>query len=132
MFNLKCVLAGYFLLKVLVLFEILQKRITRCWSPLVVTIQYVFGEGPSPAYLKGHSGPVTVLADCLLGYHRAPVQASGGVDGTVRLWSTLSSNMRGRSALMSTSHGHEQSMIDLAVAERNSSLLGEYFQGILR
>lgn len=83
----------------------------------------IWGKGRPQRTLRGHSGPVTVLADCLLGDHRAPVLASGGADGTVRLWSMLSSNMRGRSALISTFHGHEQSMIDLAVAEHNSSLL---------
>eukprot|EP01018_Ginkgo_biloba_P010306 Gb_04065 [translate_table: standard] len=74
-------------------------------------------EGRSLRTFRGHSGPVTTLANRLLGDCGAPILASGGADGTVRLWALSSSDTRGRTSLKATLHGHEQSVKDLVIAE---------------
>lgn len=76
-------------------------------------------QGRSLRTLRGHQGPVNTLADQLLGKEGSPpVLASGGTDGTVRLWnlSSSSSSSRGRSPLLATLHGLEPSIKELAVA----------------
>lgn len=76
-------------------------------------------QGRSLRTLRGHQGPVNTLADQLLGKEGSPpVLASGGTDGTVRLWnlSSSSSSSRGRSPLLATLHGLEPSIKQLAVA----------------
>ncbi len=68
--------------------------------------------------LRGHQGPVQILADKLVGKEGSlPVLASGGSDCTVRLWGlTSSGGNRGHSPLLATLHGHEQPIKELAVA----------------
>lgn len=57
---------------------------------------------------RGHNGPVSALSDKILGDEGSKVLASGGEDGTVRLWSLSSSGKRGQHALNATLHGHEK------------------------
>lgn len=61
---------------------------------------------------------MSTLADQLVGKQGSPpVLASGGTDGTVRLWSlSYSNNSRGRSPLLATLHGLEPTIKELAVA----------------
>ncbi|KAJ4961157.1 hypothetical protein NE237_021067 [Protea cynaroides] len=73
--------------------------------------------------LRGHNGPVTTLSDKLLGDCSDKVLASGGEDGTVRLWSLTSSGKRGQRALRTTFHGHEKPISLLSVAGHKTSLL---------
>jgi WD40 repeat protein len=75
--------------------------------------------------LRGHQGPVQILADKLVGKEGSlPVLASGGSDCTVRLWGlTSSGGNRGHSPLLATLHGHEQPIKELAVARHNPNLL---------
>eukprot|EP00252_Welwitschia_mirabilis_P024944 TRINITY_DN7621_c0_g1_i3.p1 TRINITY_DN7621_c0_g1~~TRINITY_DN7621_c0_g1_i3.p1 ORF type:complete len:391 (-),score=53.53 TRINITY_DN7621_c0_g1_i3:394-1566(-) len=82
----------------------------------------IWGKSNCQRTLRGHTGPVTVLANGLLGKYGTPVLASGSLDCTVRLWS-LSSHTRGRSTLRATLHGHETSLKEMAIADHNSSLL---------
>ncbi|XP_021762285.1 probable E3 ubiquitin ligase complex SCF subunit sconB [Chenopodium quinoa] len=72
---------------------------------------------------RGHNGPVSALSDKLLGDKGRKVLASGGEDGTVRLWSLSSSGKRGQHALNVTLHGHEKPIILLSVAGHKPSLL---------
>ncbi|KAG0604502.1 hypothetical protein M758_10G176600 [Ceratodon purpureus] len=86
----------------------------------------LWGKGRSLRTLRGHQGPVNTLADQLVGKEGSPpVLASGGTDGTVRIWSlsSSSSSSRGRSPLLATLHGLESSIKELAVAGHNPSLL---------
>lgn len=72
---------------------------------------------------RGHSGPVSILSDKLLGDSNGKLLASGGEDGTVRLWSLSSSGKRGKSALKVTLHGHEKPIKLMSVAGHKTSLL---------
>lgn len=65
---------------------------------------------------RGHSGPVSALSDKLLGDDIGKVLASGGEDGTVRLWSLSSSGKRGQQALKATLYGHEKPIKLMSVA----------------
>lgn len=65
---------------------------------------------------RGHSGPVTTLSDKLLGDGTGKVFASGGDDGTVRLWSLSSSGKRGQHALKATLYGHGKPLVLMSVA----------------
>ncbi|KAK3164096.1 hypothetical protein QOZ80_1AG0012600 [Eleusine coracana subsp. coracana] len=85
-----------------------DRTIRLCWK------------GNSRCY-KGHSGPVTALADRLLVDGEFKVLASGGEDCTIRLWS-MSTRAKNR-PLMATFHGHEKSLSFLSVAWHKSSLL---------
>ncbi|CAN0857678.1 F-box protein MET30 [Linum grandiflorum] len=80
-------------------------------------------KGSCQRCLRGHNRPVTCLSDRLLGDGSAKVLASGGVDGTVRLWSLSLSGKRGQQALKATLHGHEKPIKQISVAEHNTSLL---------
>ncbi|XP_058110673.1 ribosome biogenesis protein YTM1-like isoform X2 [Magnolia sinica] len=80
-------------------------------------------KGRSQRCLRGRNGPVTTLADKLLGDSSGEVLASGGQDGTVRLWSLGSSGKRGKRALKTTLHGHEKPVTLLSVPGHNPSLL---------
>lgn len=80
----------------------------------------LYWKGHSRCY-KGHSGPVTALADKLLGDGEFKVLATGGEDCTIRLWSM---NTRAKKhPLVSTLHGHEKTLSLLSVAWHKSSLL---------
>ncbi|KAG9151356.1 hypothetical protein Leryth_020953 [Lithospermum erythrorhizon] len=57
---------------------------------------------------RGHNGPVSTLSDKLLGDGAEKLLASGGEDGTVRLWSISSSGKRGQHALKATLYGHDK------------------------
>ncbi|ERN16988.1 hypothetical protein AMTRI_Chr02g222440 [Amborella trichopoda] len=83
----------------------------------------LWGKDRSMRSLRGHDGPVTILSDKLLGDLGGLVLASGGEDGTVRLWSLSSKGRHGRNALRATLHGHEHSVRLLSVAGHKSSLL---------
>lgn len=72
---------------------------------------------------RGHSGPVTTLSDKLLGEGTRKVFASGGDDGTVRLWSLSSSGKRGQHALKATLYGHGKPLALMSVAGHKRSLL---------
>ena len=65
---------------------------------------------------KGHSGPVSAMSDQLLGDGSGKLLASGGEDGTVRLWSLSSSGKRGQHALKATLYGHEKPVKLMSVA----------------
>ncbi|XP_072998742.1 uncharacterized protein [Typha latifolia] len=81
----------------------------------------LWSKGRSQRCFKGHSGPVTALADKLLGEGGSKVLASGGEDCTVRLWSVSSSGKR--HPLILTYHGHERTLSFLSVAWHKASLL---------
>ncbi|KAF2308997.1 hypothetical protein GH714_042445 [Hevea brasiliensis] len=72
---------------------------------------------------RGHNGPVSTLSDKLLGDSSAKLLASGGEDGTVRLWSLSSSGKRGQHGLKATFYGHEKPIKLMSVAEHRASLL---------
>ncbi|CAO2816257.1 unnamed protein product [Amaranthus hypochondriacus] len=80
-------------------------------------------KGSSFRCFKGHNGPVSTLSDKLLGDVGSKVLASGGEDGTVRLWSLSSSGKRGQHAPNATLHGHEKPIKLLSVAGHKISLL---------
>lgn len=65
-------------------------------------------QGSCQRSFRGHNGPVSTLSDKLLGDGSSKVLASGGEDGTVRLWSLNSSGQRGQHALKATLYGHEK------------------------
>ncbi|KAL2898592.1 putative E3 ubiquitin ligase complex SCF subunit sconB [Bienertia sinuspersici] len=72
---------------------------------------------------RGHNGPVSALSDKLLGDVGSKVLASGGEDGTVRLWNLSSSGKRGQHALNATLHGHEKPIKCISTAGHKTSLL---------
>ncbi|KAK1259408.1 hypothetical protein QJS04_geneDACA021398 [Acorus gramineus] len=78
-------------------------------------------KGCSQRCFRGHNGPVTTLADKLLGDANAKFLASGGEDGTVRLWSFCTSGKR--HALKATFYGHQKPITALSVAGHKPSLL---------
>ncbi|OIW06706.1 hypothetical protein TanjilG_04100 [Lupinus angustifolius] len=78
-------------------------------------------EGSCLRCLRGHNGPVLSLSNKLLGDGRSKVLASGGEDGTVRLWSL--SSKRGAHALKATLYGHEKPVSLMSVAGHKTSLL---------
>lgn len=80
-------------------------------------------KGSCQRCFRGHNGPVTTLSDKLLGDGIGKVLASGGEDGTVRLWSLNSSGKRGKSALKATLYGHEKPVKLMSVAGHKTSLL---------
>ncbi|XP_002457213.1 katanin p80 WD40 repeat-containing subunit B1 [Sorghum bicolor] len=85
-----------------------DRTIRLCWK------------GYSRCY-KGHSAPVTALADRLLIDGESKVLASGGEDCTIRLWS-MSTRAKNH-PLIATFHGHEKALSFLSVAWHKSSLL---------
>lgn len=56
------------------------------------------------------------LSDKLLGDGSGKIFASGGEDGTVRLWSVNSSGKRGQQALKATLYGHDKAVSLASVA----------------
>lgn len=72
---------------------------------------------------KGHGGEVTTLSDKLLGDGNQTIFASGGSDGTVRIWSPNPDSKHGKHALKATLYGHEKPIFSLAVAGHKPSLL---------
>ncbi|KAK9107738.1 hypothetical protein Syun_023749 [Stephania yunnanensis] len=75
---------------------------------------------------KGHNVPVTTLSDKLLGEGSSSTDnliASGGEDGTVRLWSLRSNSKRGQRALRATLKGHGRAIKTLSVSGYKTSLL---------
>ncbi|WCJ20806.1 hypothetical protein M5689_003011 [Euphorbia peplus] len=80
-------------------------------------------KGSCQRCFRGHNGPVSALSDKLLGDGGAKVLASGGQDGTIRLWSLTSSQKRGQHALRATLHGHEKPIKLMSIAGQRTSLL---------
>ncbi|KAK9272757.1 hypothetical protein L1049_003134 [Liquidambar formosana] len=80
-------------------------------------------KGSCQRCFRGHNGPVSILSDKLLGDNSGKVLASGGEDGTVRLWSLSSSGKRGQHALKATLYGHEKPVNLMSVAGHKASLL---------
>lgn len=78
-------------------------------------------KGRSQRCFKGHNGPVTTLADKLLGDGGRKLLASGGEDCTVRLWSVSCSGKH--HPLTLTYYGHEKPVSCLSVAKHKASLL---------
>ncbi|KAL8044016.1 hypothetical protein ABFX02_08G020200 [Erythranthe guttata] len=72
---------------------------------------------------KGHNAPVLTLSDKLLGDDTGKCFASGGEDGTVRLWSINCTGKRGQQALKATLYGHENVVSLMSVAGHKTSLL---------
>jgi WD40 repeat protein len=67
---------------------------------------------------RGHIGPVTAICDCLLGVQDgSPTLASGGIDGTIRLWALVSGQKRGQPPLKKTIHAHGLAVKQLVVPE---------------
>ncbi|KAB2613910.1 hypothetical protein D8674_036226 [Pyrus ussuriensis x Pyrus communis] len=71
---------------------------------------------------RGHSSQVTTLSDKLLGNGSGKVLASGGEDGTVRLWSLSSSRKHGKHSL-GTFFGHKNPIQLMSVSMDNPSHL---------
>ncbi|KAJ8750196.1 hypothetical protein K2173_014111 [Erythroxylum novogranatense] len=80
-------------------------------------------KGSCQRCLRGHNGPVLTLSDKLLGDDSAKVLASGGEDGTIRLWSLSSTGKRGQHASKATLYGHEKPIKLMSVAGHRVSLL---------
>ncbi|KAJ9683617.1 hypothetical protein PVL29_019263 [Vitis rotundifolia] len=80
-------------------------------------------KGSCQRCFRGHNGPVSTLSDKLLGDGSSKVFASGGEDGTVRLWSLSSSGKRGQQALKATLYGHAKPVKLMTVAGHKTSLL---------
>ena len=74
-------------------------------------------QGSCQRCFKGHNGPVSTLSDKLLGYENSKVLASGGEDGTVRLWSLSSNGKRGQHTPKATLYGHLKPVKLMTVAE---------------
>ncbi|KAK7266327.1 hypothetical protein RIF29_18970 [Crotalaria pallida] len=83
----------------------------------------IWWKGSCLRCLRGHSSPVLSLSNKLLGDDSSKVLASGGEDGTVRLWSLGPSGKRGQHALKATLHGHQKPVNLMSVAGHNTSLL---------
>lgn len=85
-------------------------------------------QGSCQRCFRGHNGPVSTLSDKLLGDSSAKLLASGGEDGTVRLWSLSSSAKRGQHALKATFYGHEKPIKLMSVAGYElAALYSSYF-----
>lgn len=59
---------------------------------------------------------MSTLSDNLLGDAGSRLLASGGEDGTVRLWALNSGGKRGQHALKATLYGHEKPVKLMSVA----------------
>ena len=94
------------------LFCITVKTFLDC--TLIKSIYHISFQGRSQRCFKGHNIPVTTLADRLLGVSGTKLLASGGEDGSVRLWSMGTSVKR--QPLVATFHGHERPVSLLTVA----------------
>lgn len=73
-------------------------------------------QGTCQRCFRGHTGPVLTLSDKLLDGVSIKLLASGGEDGTIRLWSLGSSGKRGQRALKATFYGHEKPVKQVSVA----------------
>ncbi|KAJ3694117.1 hypothetical protein LUZ60_009597 [Juncus effusus] len=79
-------------------------------------------KGKSQRCFKGHNGPVTALADKIVGSDESKFLTSGGEDCTVRVWS-LGSNHKNNNHAVATFHGHQKPLSFLSVAWHKPSLL---------
>lgn len=86
------------------------------YNPRKLLISFFPFQGSCRRCFRGHNGSVTALSDKLLGNGTGKVLASGGEDGTVRLWSLSSSGKRGQLALKATFYGHEKPIKLMSVA----------------
>ncbi|KAF4390736.1 hypothetical protein G4B88_015626 [Cannabis sativa] len=66
---------------------------------------------------RGHSGTVSALSDELLGDGVGNILASGGEDGTVRLWSLEAGVKSGQHALKATLCGHDKTVKLMSLAK---------------
>ncbi|XP_021905293.1 uncharacterized protein LOC110820171 isoform X2 [Carica papaya] len=80
-------------------------------------------KGSCQRCLRGHNGAVSTLSDKLLGDDSGKILASGGEDGTIRLWSLSSSGKSRQHALKATFYGHEKPVNLMSVAGHRKSLL---------
>ncbi|KAF9625503.1 hypothetical protein IFM89_023439 [Coptis chinensis] len=83
----------------------------------------ILSQGRCQRCFKGHTSTVTTLADRLLGDYGGKLLASGGEDGSICLWSLISSGNRGQHALRTTFYGHKEPIMFLSVARHKASLL---------
>ncbi|GMH05141.1 hypothetical protein Nepgr_006981 [Nepenthes gracilis] len=80
-------------------------------------------KGSCQRCFRGHSAPVSTLSDRLLADGSSNIFASGGEDGTVRLWSLGTSGKCGQHALKATLYGHQKPVKWMSVAGHKTSLL---------
>ncbi|KFK25748.1 hypothetical protein AALP_AA8G154400 [Arabis alpina] len=80
-------------------------------------------KGSCQRCFKGHNGPVTTISEKLLGDGSGKVFASGGEDGTLRLWSLSASGKRRQPSLQATLYGHEKPIKFLSVAGHKNTLV---------
>ncbi|XP_010551865.1 PREDICTED: probable E3 ubiquitin ligase complex SCF subunit sconB [Tarenaya hassleriana] len=80
-------------------------------------------KGSCQRRFRGHNGPVTTLSERLLGDGVGKLLASGGEDGTLRLWSLNSSGKRRQQSLQATLKGHEKPIKFISVAGHKTTLM---------
>ncbi|OMO77446.1 hypothetical protein COLO4_25162 [Corchorus olitorius] len=93
------------------------------WRTALHQFKFADPFGDCQRCFRGHNGAVSTLSDKLLGDGGSKVLASGGEDGTVRLWSLSSSGKRGQQALKATLYGHQKPVTLMSVAGHKTSLL---------
>uniref|UniRef100_A0A803QM65 Uncharacterized protein n=2 Tax=Cannabis sativa TaxID=3483 RepID=A0A803QM65_CANSA len=83
----------------------------------------VWWKGSCYKTFRGHSATVSALSDELLGDGVGNILASGGDDGTVRLWSLEAGVKSGQHALKATLCGHDKTVKLMSLAKYKPSHL---------